>query len=57
MLAHIGDLPRPSLKMRLKRFPARESAASNRVPVPPVAGLGLDPVDEIAAPRTRDIKE
>ena len=46
MLAQIGDLPCPSLKMRFKSFPARESAASNRIPfyvANAVLGLALGP--------------
>jgi hypothetical protein len=31
MQAHIGDIPRPSLKMRLEGFPARQATACARV--------------------------
>src|SRR6185437_416950 len=33
MQAHVGDIPRPRLKMRLEGLPALESAAGNRVPL------------------------
>ncbi len=46
MLAQVGDLPRPSLKMRLKGVPAREGAARDRVSfyvTNAVLGLALGP--------------
>ena len=46
MLAQIGNLPCPSLKMRFKGFPAREGPASDRIPLyvaNAVLGLALGP--------------
>src|SRR5262245_38935105 len=33
MQAHIGDIPRPRLKVRLEGFPAREATAGDRIPL------------------------